>query len=467
MGNDYEIKQLIRHESESFLNTALARTKGSGAYDFNREFAKTRGNKSFVVIVATGITIVALVIASLAVTRAIEQSNEHAQVDVATFDDLNLKDILDSSKRNETDLNRAKLELSRLDSDLAAGLASADRDYLAQLESIKAKAQSRAEETQMTASAAASRDAAKSKLRTIYAASAAAKKAEMQQIQKRIDQYDSRSLEQAKQQEAVLSNERVAFDIEKQKQADSYEARIAQLQAAHKRDVEDLTHQKNELAASLTSRYNPKFVDERSVSLLSIDPNKPAPLFGPLYGYLATAGILDNEAAKSLDRSLDDYKYLSGKLRSVPYINSIPPALARLESEAENSIAAYRAALSASGAALESRDKDIAELTQRAEAAEKDLARYRAAIASLARDNRESGYVLDVSEDSLSVYLAPGVSVSDGDKGYVVRGDTAVANISFYLVDGSVLAKVTSSDSGAKPKPFDSILLERPRSSAQ
>lgn len=190
MGNDYEIKQLIRHESESILNTALARTKVGSVYDFNREFDKTRGNKSYIVVVATGITILALVVASFAVTKAIETSNDHTQVDVAAFDDLNLKDILDASKRNEMDFNKAKLELSRLDSDLATSLASADRDYLAEVDSVKAKAQSRAEETQMTAAAATARDAAKRKLRADYVTATAAKKAEIQQIQKRIDQYD-------------------------------------------------------------------------------------------------------------------------------------------------------------------------------------------------------------------------------------------------------------------------------------
>jgi hypothetical protein len=467
MGNDYEIKQLIRHESETILNSALARSKGSSSYDFEKEFAKTRGNKSFVVAAATGITILALVAASFAVTKAIEKSAERTQVDVTAFDDINLKDILDASKRNEADLGKAKLELARMDSDLASDLAAADRNYLSAVEDAKARARSRPEEAKMTAEALTARDATRKRLLASRNSAAAAKKAEIQQIQGRIDQYDSRSLAQAKQQEAILANERLAFDIEKKQQADFYESRIAQLQAAYKRDIEELTRQKAELAASLTARYNPTFVDERSVSLLAIDPDKPSLPAGPLYDYLATAGILDGDASSSLDRSLDDYKYLARKLRSTPYINSVPSALARLEDEAESSIAAYRAALSASGAALESRDKSIATLTVRAEAAEESLRRYRSAMASLARDNRESGYVLDVSKDSVSVYLAPGVSVSEGDKGYVVRGDAAVASVSFYFDEGSVLAKITSTEGDMAPRPFDSILVERPRKSAQ
>ena len=56
-------------------------------------------------------------------------------------------------------------------------------------------------------------------------------------MQKRVDQYDTRLVNQAKQQQAVLASQRVAFDLEKQKQADFYEARIKELETARARDV--------------------------------------------------------------------------------------------------------------------------------------------------------------------------------------------------------------------------------------
>jgi hypothetical protein len=465
MGNDNEIKQLIRRESETFLNSALAQSKAVQAYDFEEEFAKTGKHRSHVVFVATAITIVALFVAALLVTRAIQRSIDATPVDVAAFEDLNLKDILDASKRNETDLERAKAELAQLDADLKAALAAADRDYAAAVESAKAKAQGKADETDKTAQAAADRDAAKGKLRASYKAAAAKKNGEIAAIQKRIDQYDSRAVEQAKKQQTTLANERLAFDIEKKKQADSYEARIAALSAARQKDVADLSQQKDDLARSLTSRYNPTFGDDRTSSLLQGWTDKPVPSVEPINKYLATAGILDAAAAKRLDKSLEDFKYLAKKMRSVPYLNSVPPSLSRLEGEAESSIAAYRAALAAAGSGLESRDKSIAQLTARAEAAEKSLAQYRAAVTAYAHDNRESGYILDTgSKDRLVLFLAPDVKVAEGQTGYVVRGDAAVATIAFHLEGDAAFAKVTSTEAGEEPHPFDSILVETPRS---
>ncbi len=461
MGNDNEIKQLVRHESESFLKKAQVYAKAQrGAYDFQAEFAKTRRNRSFVVVGASAITILILGIAAIAVTRMIERSVARTPVDVAAFDDLNLKDLLDSSKRNEDDLSQAKLALSQIDSDLSSSLASADRDYQASVESIRMRALPKAQENQQVAAAAAVWDAAEKKLRADHDSAAAKKRDEIVSIQKRIDQYDSRSLARAKAEESTLANERTAFDIEKQQEVQVYEARIADLQAARKRDIDALTRQKNDLAAAITARYNPTFADARSATLLSgwkAPSLTPPQVFHP---YLGPAGVLDSASESSLDQSYSDLSFLSNELQAVPYINSVPAALSRIATEAESSIAAYRKALQAAGSGLEDRDKKIAALTTRAEAAETTLAQYRAAVIAYARGSRESGFVIDAHDSAkLVVCLDPGASVQDGYLGYLIRGDKAVATVSFALVDGIVYAKVIQVAEGEAPQAFDSILV--------
>jgi hypothetical protein len=473
MGNDNEIKQLIRRESESFLNTALVESKGQGkSYDFEAEFAKTGRNRSFVVFGATAITIIILAVAAMAVSRAIAKGIEAAPVDVAAFEDLNLKDILDASKRNESDLERAKTELSRLDYDLQSSLDAADRDYGASVESIKAKGLGKAEQARKLAEAQAARDGAKRRLRADYAVSAAQKRAELAEIQKRIDQYDSRALAQAKEKEATLANERLAFDIEKKTQAQAYEKRIAELERARKSDVAKLTKQRDELAASLTALYNPSFSDERALALLSGWTEAEASQPPAFHEYLSKAGILDADAERELDRSFDDFEFLSSKLKAVPYLNSIPPALSRIEGEARASIVAYRAALQAAGSGLESRDQSIAELKARAEAAENGLAQYRAAVAAYAVQSRESGFVLDPGSAKgegakILVSIAPGIEVAEGDSGYVVQGSLTVATIVFHPDGREAFATVSKVEPGMKIRAFDSILVVTPREAAK
>ncbi len=463
MGDDNEIRQLIRRESEAFLARAFkeAEQKGS-AYDFEREFAQTAKNKSLVVLVATFATLVALGGVAFGVTRIIERRTAAAPVDVTAFEDLNLKDILDTAKRNESEMERSRLEMAKLDYELKTGVEASDRNYQAAAESIQALGLPSSEESRRLKEAQAAAAREKKQIRDAYSAKAKAKQAEIAELQKRIDQYDSRLMEQAKKQQELLDAERRLFDIEKQKQASVYEARIAEIAGARTKDVATLKRQKDELAASLTSRYNPKLTDERSDSLLS--GYKPPSAIAPqadMNPYIESSGVAAQGTGAALRRSFSDFLYLSSKIRAVPYINSVPPALARMEAEARESVALYSGALARAGNGLQERDARIRELLARAEAAEKALASYKWAIDQYVRASQEGGYVLDPRDPAgLTVSLNPGVPVSEGSVGYVVRGDKAVATIKFFTKEGTTRARVVEVAEGESIRPFDAVLVE-------
>ncbi len=463
MGDDNEIRQLIRRESESYLEKAYKEISDKGAsYDFEREFARTAKNRSPMVVITILATIALLVGAAFMVTRLIERQTAAAPVDVTAFEDLNLKDILDTAKRNESEMERAKLEMERLDYELRTGLETAQRNQRAAVESIKALGFGADEESRRIAEANAAAAREEKRLRDGYTVQARAKKAEIAGLQKKIDEYDSRFTEQAKKQQELLDNERRLFEIDMNKQKALYEARIAELSAARTRDVAALQRQKDELAASLTLRYNPKLIDERSASLLT--GYKAPSGIGPqaeLHPYVESSGMAAEGTGAKLSRSYSNILFLSSQLRAVPYINSVPPALSRMEAEARESIALYSAALSRSGSGLEDRDRRIRELVARAEAAETALAAYRWAVDQYVRQSQEGGYLLDTRDpSSVSLALNPGVPVSPGSRGYVVRGDKAVATLSFFSKDGAMRARVVDLADGESLQPFDSVLVE-------
>jgi len=463
MGDDNEIRQLIRRESETSLKTALDKSKDvARKYDFETEFAKTKRNRSFVVVGVTAAAVLAVGIAAFLVTTGIERKTESTPVDVAAFDDLNLKEILDSSKRNEMDIERIQLEQNQLAYDLKAATDAADRKYQAAVESVKARSLGAAEEKAGIAAAAAVAASEKKGAKAVYASGFAGKSKELAAVRKKSEQYDSRLVEQAQQQKAILANERIAFDLEKKKQADFYESRIAELESARAREVAELKRQKAELAASLTSRYNPTFADERSQALLAASaPAGASAPAAPFHPYLASSGLIDGNAESRLDTSLSDLLYLSAKLRSVPYLNSVPPALARLEADARSSILAYRAALSRAGAGLEDRDQRLAALSARAEAAERSLDQYRSAVAAYARDSREAGYILDARDGSkILVYLDPSVPVAEGSTGYAMRADKELATLTFHLSGGAVSASLGKLEAEEPLRPFDAVLVD-------
>lgn len=469
MGDDGEIKRLIRKESESFLKHALFQAKGGeDSYDFEAEFAKTRRNKSFLVLGVTAITILCLGAVALAVTSSVEKRTAATPVSVSAFQDLNLKDILDSSKQDEAALDRAKTGLTHLGTDLDSGLSFADSDFRASKLSISTLGLSHDEETSRIAQVAAARDASKAQLQAGYASAAAASRSEIAKIQNRIDRYDSRSLARAKSEQAVLDNERVAAELEKDQQAKLYESRIGVIEAAGRRDFEALGRQKNELAAALTTRFNPTFSDLRATSLLAPRGEVHEPQLAPFDPYLDQAGILDPIAESRLDDSLSNLEFLSGKLRAVPYLNSVPFALSRIEAEAMASIGSYRAALHTAASGLAARDAAIASLKATLADAKGRFERYRSALATAASESVDSGYVIDVSDPArILVFLEPGSGVREGDKGYLVRQGELVVAVSFTFEGEDAYALVTGVEGAKRPRAFDSILLVAPRKVAQ
>ena len=140
MGDDNEIRQLIHREAEDFLAKARDATKDiREIYDLEGEFAKTKKNRSLLVPFVTILTLAVLGLVAWGITSSIQKANNAAPVDVAAFDDLNLKDLLDSAKRNENDMATAQSALSQMLFDQKSFLDAADRDYSAAIENLKAK----------------------------------------------------------------------------------------------------------------------------------------------------------------------------------------------------------------------------------------------------------------------------------------------------------------------------------------
>jgi len=462
MGDDNEIRQLIHREAEDFLKKARAATKDvHEVYDLEGEFRKTRKNRSLLVPLVTIVTLAVLGLVAWGVANRIQAMNNAAPVDVASFEDLNLKDLLDTAKRNADDLSNAQSDLQQLNFDLKSSLDSADRDYAAAIETLRAKTLSAAELARQSADALSARDAKKRQIQASFTQRIAAKKAEIAAIQTKIDSYDQRMMKQAKDQQAVLDSATKKFDLEKQQLVSDYEHRLADLAARRQSDIASLTRQRETLAATLVSRYNPVFSDDRMVALLKgwKAPATYGP-FPPLPDYLVQSGAMSAADSANLDVSLSDFGYIADRLHKVPWINSVPGAVSRLEGEGMESALTYRNALVSAATELQTRDRSIAALTDRATKAETERNRLDWAIGSYADAQRESGFVVDPRDPTaVVIVMNPSVPVSDGILAYVVRGEKSIATMKLTVRDGVTIGAVASIVDGETMQPFDSVLV--------
>jgi hypothetical protein len=464
MGDDNEITDLVRRESATFLDEARKATKAGGrVYNLDEEFVKTKRNRSFFVAGVTIATIVVLSIVALTVTEIIRRKTANTPVDVKPFAELNLKDILDTAKRNESELEQAKLELSGVQGKIGSGIDSIDKDYQGSVAAIKARGLSKAEESRRLATALAEAERKKRAVRAQYADELEGKRAKLAEIQERVDSYDKRLSDQSRAQQDMLDSQSRLFGIEKERLVASYEGKIADLEAARRRDAEAMKRQREEITASLTERFNPIFEDDWSRSLL--EGWKEPPFYevpSPFHPALLSDSVLDEKTMSDLESSYKDYLHLSTELRGVSYVNSVPGTLSRMESELRSATLAYRAALAKAGGALEERDARIAGLEARAKKAESALEQYRWATSQYVLDNRDGGYIIDSRDpEKILVAINPAIPVSAESQGFIVRsGDKAIATIRFYLEGAQLRARVVSIQPGETIKPFDAVVVQ-------
>ena len=134
MGNDDKITEeqksnQIHKEVMLFLGKELERihqTSNEQTYDIQKEYAKSKKNHSpFSALMLIGCFVVVLALAFL-MTRIISSNNEEITVSVEEFDDLNLKNLLNTVGAAQTNYDNAVKERAAIEADMSVKLKAAE-----------------------------------------------------------------------------------------------------------------------------------------------------------------------------------------------------------------------------------------------------------------------------------------------------------------------------------------------------
>ena len=115
MDNDNKIN-ISKPEVKLFLGDKIVPSDLSAAstYNLEKEFEKAKNNRSYkvsLIIVGMGIFVVLF---SIFFSRYVKIQNEKMKVSVESFDDLNLRRLLDSVSRIENELSLAMAEKKQI-----------------------------------------------------------------------------------------------------------------------------------------------------------------------------------------------------------------------------------------------------------------------------------------------------------------------------------------------------------------
>lgn len=263
MDNGHKI-DIGKAEVKLFLKEEMlpSRMDAPDLYDLNTEYAKTRSKKmSFVTLVLLCcIAVVALI--TWGVVMFIEAENSNLEVDIAVFDDLNLKNLLDVVSKTQDKLDQNVKKKNQLNFELQnkINLAQLDRD--ADLQLIESLRMSVSERKIREQEVIAMFDKQVAELNQEYQPQISFLEAQNADLTKQISSYDSKNVELAKEQEAAINSQRQAFEIEKKQLTDDYESIIADLML----QIESM--QKSQLAAQTTAIETLKAQQENELALL-------------------------------------------------------------------------------------------------------------------------------------------------------------------------------------------------------
>ena len=351
MGNDDKITEeqksnQIHKEVMLFLGKELERihqTSNEQTYDIQKEYAKSKKNHSpFSALMLIGCFVVVFAIAFL-MTRIISSNNEEITVSVEEFDDLNLKNLLNTVGVAQTNYDNAVKERAAIEADMSVKLKAAEdahKNDLFVIDSMNLR--SKKKKNDLVVEADAKYKKALAEVHEEYDAKLVQAEAEVEQYKKQLAEFDTAKVQAAQEKEKALDSERRVKELEQQRIKAQYESRISELtqklSETQRRNSEDMRSAVSSVSSQYQAEINlldPSLNDEAAQEIISGTKEAEFPDFDGS-ALLAERNVSEDlvsvkavsEAVSKYQAIYDNYKYLDEAVAAVPQKNSIPSYVA-------------------------------------------------------------------------------------------------------------------------------------------
>ncbi len=414
MDNENKVNRSVHEGVQLFLKGVHPEVQEVAAsYDLNKEYAKTRHNKTPGLWAPLLVCFAVVLVTSFLIFFFVNRNNERISVSVDAFEDLNLTSLLDTVSETRSNRDAAKKEAESLASELEGELDRAARNRDADLFTIKSLNLSYAETTRRSREVESAYEEAVSLAHSQYDSRIREQEEAAQRYQAQLDEYDSARLELAREKENAINSQKQLFEMEKEQLVTSYENTISQLKeqivSVQQEDLGRQMKAVNDISQKYGSEIDaldPVINDAEGNAIVSrTSRTELSERFAP---FLFTANLSDEASeefkdALSLAESLfGDFDYTQKIVSSLPQKNSIPAYVrtsSRLSHTAGNEI--VRAAtreVNRLALILESQRTRLEALTSQNDS-------YRLALFSMARASGADGIVVSASGTSLSLLL--------------------------------------------------------------
>ncbi len=331
-----------------FLNEELSRLQtvnSADSYDLEKEYAKTKKNRSFF---STGLLLGSLLVVFLlawGITAGIEKQNSEITVNLEEFEGLNIKNLLDSVSKVQTNYDNAMKNRTNLvsDKEIALNKAAEKRDSdLFLIDSLTLDAKQTEERK---AAVYEEYEAAVALVNETYDPQIVNAEKELEEYKKQLDEYDTAKLESARQQEQALDSERRVHQLEMDKLAKRYEDRISEMQDSMNQERQNNSEQMRKSVQEVSQKYlnqiaelDPDLSGEKSRSLVQSINTQSIQAFTPEL-YAGEELVKDDVISKGLEKFNEvygQYTKVRAPMEEIPYKNTMPSYLSASKKLVDN-----------------------------------------------------------------------------------------------------------------------------------
>ena len=371
MDHDKQVTDLVQVTRDRFLNQPLNRDeRDKDSFDLEKEFAKSAKNRSLMIPLAVAVFLVVLGIGAWVASQFTDEASQKSSVSIGSFEDLKLKEIFDTARKNKQDLEAVQIQIDKVNQDFAAKIAT-----IVQASNSKADIAGVDDPTgnlvktikdESTKQIAAQKASLAATLKPL--------KAQADAIQKKIDSYDDRIGQMNKKNQQVLDSQQRLFDLEKQKLTAEYEARLKAQNDEEIATVARLKTERDELVEAMKTKqasdirklilkYNPIIKEAPFEAILLASGTQTAvyPDTASFPDRIAQRNLVSADLQATLAARVQQTQLLLARLKQIPNENSVPPMLNALDNAIASSLAGYNGYLAPLAAHMTDLDGVIAQ----------------------------------------------------------------------------------------------------------
>lgn len=464
MDNENKINEDKNKLVKSFITENVAeKYEKPKLYDLQKEFEKTKKNKQTFLWVMVFSFIAIIIIITIIFNIYIENKRRLTTFKIPEFQEINLKDLLDTAKKLQEKLDAAKEELNALKEEKNLKIQSIKDKISNDIQLVLVKNISKYQKDREVKNLKRERDKLIKEVNDKYDPLIAQKEQEIAEIQKELDKYDSRLNAQVKEAQKQLERYKELSALEMEKIKDLYEIKIKKLTQNYETRIDNLKEYYQEYTSILENKYNPVFKDKNVKKILNEKSKIEIPENYSKFeniSILENDNIINSEDKEYIENNFNDILALTKRLGEIPYKNSVPIAINKILEKVKYLDYKYNTILITADNVLSEKNEIIFNIKKENSMLNQVVSTIQSSLDFYLTKIKEDGIIVSKNDDnSYFVYFKDGLEVVDNQPVYVLRNFNIIAKGTIRKSDNYYYITVDKVINDETIYPFDLIVL--------